>query len=129
VLKVVSACQPKLGLSVENRLRTGKEFQAVFSSERIVSPHFVLYYRTNCLGSFRVGASVKKRHVKQAVRRNRIKRLSKEGARCRATVLAGLDLVILARKTVSTLQPGEYRACIEQLFERLERRQRRSSSA
>lgn len=52
----------------------------------------------NDLSLARLGVIVAKRHVKNAVRRNLIKRLIRESFRLNQEALSGFDLVVLARE-------------------------------
>lgn len=48
----------------------------------------------------RLGLAIAKKHIRQAVDRNRIKRLIRESFRHNQVLLSGLDIVVLARKGV-----------------------------
>ena len=62
----------------------------------------------------RIGLIIARRHVRRAVDRNRLKRLIRESFRHRREILAGLDIVILAR-------PGAGQVDNEQVFNHLDR--------
>jgi ribonuclease P protein component len=69
--------------------------------------------RLNQMGDARLGLAIAKKHVKLAVDRNRIKRVIRDSFRQHRKLLAGLDLVVLAKASTAGLSN-------EQLFSSLE---------
>lgn len=59
------------------------------------------YLRANRLSYARLGLAVPKKAIRQAVARNRIKRLLREYFRDQQTHLTGYDLVIVVKKKMS----------------------------
>jgi ribonuclease P protein component len=100
--------------SKSSRLIVSSDFQTVFDDAplRASHQHFLLLARQNTLGSARLGLVIAKKHVRLAVDRNRIKRLIRETFRIRKQQLAGLDVIVLARKGMGDISNIEL---IEQL--------------
>ncbi len=65
----------------------------------------------------RVGITAGKRLDRRAVVRNRIRRRLREALRL-LPVAAGYDVVVLARRRILSLDSGELRAALEEVFER-----------
>lgn len=86
------------GLPKRLRLRRRRQYLAVQRSpNRVVTPHFIVYGRTNGRSHTRLGITVS-RKVGKAVVRNRVKRLVREAfRRNRGALPTGLDLVLVAR--------------------------------
>lgn len=80
------------------RVRRRREYLAVQRSpHRVVTPHFIVYGRSNGSRTTRVGITAS-RKVGKAHVRNRVKRLVREAfRRHRQTLPVGLDLVMVAR--------------------------------
>ena len=104
-----AAVLPRTGFGPRNRLRDKAAFQAVFSSKwRISAAQFVFLFKQNGLDVARLGLAVPKRHVKQAVRRNRIKRVLRESFRLRQAEFRGFDLVILVRRPLNNINKNKF---------------------
>jgi ribonuclease P protein component len=86
------------GLAQKLRLRSGRELREI---TRTCRPDrdtlFSVHVRPNSLGHARMGMTVSRRVSTSAVVRNRIKRCVRENFRMAQTILAGLDLVVVAR--------------------------------
>lgn len=66
----------------------------------------------------RLGLVVAKRVIRQAVHRNRIKRVIRESFRVHQHLLVGLDLVVLVRSELSE-QNQVYDKCLKQQWKNL----------
>jgi len=80
---------------------------------------FLVLYRTNCLDVARLGLIVSKKCEKRAVARNRIKRLIRESFRKNKSLIAGLDVVIIARKGVTKENNNKIFIDLEKHWQRL----------
>lgn len=82
------------------RLLNSKDFQIVFDDAplRTSHQHFLFLARLNQLDSPRLGLVIAKKHIRHAVDRNRMKRLIRETFRAKQQQLAGIDVIVLARK-------------------------------
>ena len=106
------------------RLLNSKDFQTVFDNAplRTSHQHFLFLARTNQLDRPRLGLVIAKKHIRHAVDRNRMKRLIRETFRAKQQQLAGIDVIVLARKGMND---ATNTVLIEQLngqWERLIRR-------
>lgn len=82
------------------RLLNSKDFQTVFDDAplRTSHQHFLFLARTNPFDHPRLGLVIAKKHIRHAVDRNRMKRLIRETFRAKQQQLAGIDVIVLARK-------------------------------
>ena len=87
------------------RILRAADFRAVFANARhkVSCRHFLLLALPTGTGAGRVGLVVSKKSVPRAVERNRVKRLIREHYRKRRGELAGIDLIVLARKDAHKL--------------------------
>ena len=80
------------------RLTGARQFGRVFEQpERFKSKELVILVRSNGLTEARLGLGISRKHVRRAVRRNRVKRIIRESFRHHQDELAGLDVVVLTR--------------------------------
>lgn len=91
------------------RLLSSRDFQAVFrdKSSRSSDQRWTLLARPNTLENARLGMAISKRVLKNAVDRNRIKRIVRESFRCHQQELSGLDIVVMCRNEVKQLANEE----------------------
>nr|WP_189420639.1 ribonuclease P protein component [Cellvibrio zantedeschiae] len=82
------------------RLLNSSDFQSVFDDAplRTSHQHFLFLARQNQLDCPRLGLVIAKKHIRHAVDRNRMKRLIRETFRVKQQQLAGIDVIVLARK-------------------------------
>jgi len=73
----------------------------------------------NGSGQGRIGLIIAKRHVKRAVDRNRIKRQVRESFRHRRDQLPSLDIVVLARPGLASLDSSEVYRQLDKLWRKL----------
>lgn len=93
----------------KTRLLTAAEYKAVFTNAKFkVSCRYflILAIKNNWLHP-RLGLVIAKKNVAKAVQRNRVKRMIREYFRLHGEQVSGLDLVVLARKDVDTLESGQ----------------------
>ena len=109
------------GFGREKRLLTPRQFKAVFDSNTSKAPgkNVLLLARDNGLSYPRLGLVIGKKSVKLAVERNRLKRQIRESFRHNQDSLAGLDIVIVARKGLSDLQNAELTQQFGKLWKKL----------
>ena len=74
----------------------------------------------NDLPDHRLGLVIAKKHVRQAVNRNRIKRLAREFFRHQPSGQHNLDVVILARPGLGELENAQVSSILAQLWSKLE---------
>jgi ribonuclease P protein component len=109
--------------SREKRLLTPRQFKAVFDSPSGKAPgkNVLLLARNNDLDHPRLGLVIGKKSVKLAVERNRLKRQIRESFRHNQDSLAGLDIVVVARKGLGDLDNAELAQQFSKLWKRLAR--------
>ena len=114
---------PGYGFPKTARLLKPKDFSGVFSNAvfRVPHKHFLILATPNQLGCARVGLVFSKKNLKLAVQRNRVKRLVRESFR-HQTELPDLDIVVLGRQGLMTLDNTELRQLLDELWRRLQRK-------
>lgn len=102
------------GLAQKLRLRSGRELREI---TRTCRPDrdtlFSVHVRPNSLGHARMGMTVSRRVSTKAVVRNRIKRCVRENFRVTQGILAGLDLVVVARPPAAGADNATLRESLE----------------
>jgi ribonuclease P protein component len=111
------------GFGREKRLLTPRHFKAVFDSPSGKAPgkNVLLLARLNDLEHPRLGLVIGKKSVKLSVERNRIKRVIRDSFRLNQELLAGLDIVVVARKGLGDLENPELHQQFGKLWKRLAR--------
>lgn len=108
------------GFGVLYRLKKTDEFSSVFAFRRSLrGGPFQLFYRPNGLESARFGVVVGKKFVRQAVKRNRVKRVAREAFRLARSGLPSVDLVLRVMAKRNDVHRGELRREIEAMFAKL----------
>ncbi|WP_336334233.1 ribonuclease P protein component [Pseudomonas putida] len=109
--------------SREKRLLTPRHFKAVFDSPtgKVPGKNLLILARENGLDHPRLGLVIGKKSVKLAVQRNRLKRLMRDSFRLHQHMLAGLDIVIVARKGLGEVENPELHQHFGKLWKRLAR--------
>lgn len=85
----------------DNRLTSSELFQPVFDQPdyRAGLSHFLILARNNGLDRPRLGLVVGRKRARRAVDRALIKRIARESFRLRTASLAGLDIIVLLRRS------------------------------
>lgn len=119
-----------LDFGKRQRLLTASDFQDVFRQARykVSCKTLLVLAIENRASHARVGLVVGKKHLKQAVQRNRVKRLIRESFRHHQQALSGLDIVVLVRGNLSMEDNARIRQSIDTLWHDLIRRRGRSQS-
>lgn len=113
-----------LAFGKDRRLLSACDFKPVFDepSARASHPNILLLARTNPLGHPRLGLVIAKKNIRLACQRNRIKRLIRESFRHQQEHLGGIDVIVLARRNLDSLDNPE-------IFKLLAKQWRRISKA
>jgi ribonuclease P protein component len=89
--------------STKYRLRDNKEIAIVFKNGKYIHGKYVfIKYIFNKKKNARIAINVSTRLFKQAVKRNRIKRLIREAMKPHLSTLPNLDILIIAKKELTT---------------------------
>lgn len=112
------------GFAKTSRLLNANDYKQVFDNARlkVSTPELLFLAHPNTLSHPRLGLVIAKKHVKLSVGRNRIKRVVRESFRLHQTELSGLDIVVLARKGLATLDKQQLHLCCQQLWQQLQKR-------
>lgn len=115
----------------DKRLLTSRHFSAVFDSPTGKAPgkSVLLLARDNGLDHPRLGLVIGKKSIKLAVERNRLKRIIRDSFRLHQQMLAGLDIVVVARKGLGDLDNPELHQQFVKLWKRLARNRPRAEAA
>lgn len=110
------------------RLLGAADYQPVFKNARYkVSCQHILVLAGDTNTAFpRLGLVIAKKNIAKAVERNRIKRIIRESFRHNQGLLPKLDIVILARSGLGTLDNEQVRKKIERLWQDLLQKTSRS---
>ena len=97
-------------------IRTPQEYRAIYSKgKRLRGEQFSLIWLPNDSGEARLGISI--HGVKQAVRRNRIKRIIREFFRLnRQSIAPAVDLIVTVRDGFSLDSPAAVAGAVRQLL-------------
>ncbi|MFQ5488540.1 MAG: ribonuclease P protein component [Gammaproteobacteria bacterium] len=110
------------GFSREYRLTRPEEYRHVSRrARRLSSECFTVLLRENRLGRPRLGMAIARKHVRSAVRRNCVKRIIREGFRCRRERLGAYDMVFISRPTLARKNKQELHAIVDRVFKEIER--------
>lgn len=104
-----------------DRLPDAGAFSRVFNTADVRASHkyILLLAATNDLGHHRLGVIVARKNVRLAVQRNRFKRLIREFFRQQPGSAPGLDVIVLARKGVDTLDNATLSTIVRQQWDKL----------
>lgn len=105
------------GFARTHRITQAADFRRAFATGcRSAAGPLVLISIPNGLAHARLGLAVSKRHVRRAIDRNRIKRLTREMFRTHAAAVAGRDVVLLIRSTMDGWDNARFRAALIALW-------------
>ena len=107
--------------SRDKRLLNAADYKQVFDAvdNRASHKHLLLLGRFNHRSHSRLGLVIAKKHVKLAVQRNRIKRLSREFFRSCPAPEENLDVIVLARPGVDRLDNAALSSILRQQWQKL----------
>ena len=105
------------------RLLKPEQYRRVFQNpDRSAARGLLVLARPNDVGYPRLGMAFAKRHLKKAVDRNRLKRLTRESFRTHRDELAPMDFVVMARSQVRDLSNAEILEILSRHWQRLSKR-------
>ena len=105
------------------RLLNATDYSRVFdgAEARASHKHLLLLAKTNDEPGHRLGLVIAKKNVRQAVQRNRVKRVAREVFRQLPQDEPTLDVVLLARRGLDQLDNAELSSILQQLWQKLVR--------
>ena len=115
---------PENGFPRKLRLLNASDYRAVFghAKYKVSCRNLLVFARDNDLANARLGLVIGKRNVSLAVQRNRIKRVLRTSFRLNQKLLTGLDIVILARSELASLDNAILAGRIDTLWRDLVRK-------
>ena len=111
------------------RLLNSGSFQAVFDQAdvRVSSKHALFLAKFNEQPQPRLGLVIAKKNIRLAVQRNRVKRHLRETFRLSQHELPNMDVVVLTRKGLDTLEDKEMSQEFDKLWHRLTKQANKST--
>lgn len=103
------------------RLLTGRDFQSVFDDVQLKVPDqpILILARPNNLSHPRLGFVISKKNIRQAVKRNRVRRIIRESFRLNQDNLPAVDMIILARQGLGELDNDQVHKLMKKCWSRL----------
>ena len=102
------------------RLTKPSQYRAVFANASACgSAYFTLLGIPNALGTARLGLAIARRRIPRAAGRSRVKRIVRESFRHQHELLAGVDVVVLARDRAANASSAELRHTLDGQWRRL----------
>lgn len=103
------------------RLLTGRDFQYVFDNAQLKVPDqtILILARPNNLGHSRLGFVISKKNIRQAVKRNRVRRIIRESFRLNQHNLPEMDMIILARQGLGEMENDQIQKLIKKCWSRM----------
>ncbi len=118
-----------LAFRKHQRLLNARDFKSVFDDApfRASHQHLLLLSRSNQTDSARLGLVIAKKNIRHAVDRNRVKRLIRESFRQHQHQLAGLDVIVLARRGLDELDNPSIYKLLSKQWQRIIRKRDQAS--
>ena len=90
-------------MGVKRSIPSSEGFNEAFSNpdRKVSTKHFMLLLKENDLGYSRIGVAVRKKDIKLAVQRNRIRRKIKGSFRANILKLTAADYVVFVKKNIT----------------------------
>lgn len=102
----------------QKRLLNKSDYHFVFQKpNKVVTPEFIFLYRKNKLTHARLGLALSKKSVAKSHDRNRLKRKLRETFRTKQ--LPGVDVIILARRGVETIERSKLTNRLDKAWDKL----------
>ena len=119
-----------LNFPKSHRLLRPADYGKVFDDVQLKVPHrnFLILATPNQLEHARIGLIFSKKNLKLSVQRNRIKRQIRESFR-HQTDLPCLDIIVLGRQGLASLDNHTVRAAVDDLLLRLKKKHAQSRQA
>lgn len=109
------------------RLLKPSEFKNVFDQAcKSGDNYFTVLARTNALTTARLGLVIAKKKIREAVARNRVKRLIRESFRLHQHGLIGIDCVVLAKEGIDKIDNQTLTGALTTHWQKIARRCKKS---
>lgn len=109
-----------------DRIPKAADFEVVFAaSERSTDALFTVLFRRSTSPQARLGLAIPKKRIREAVGRNRLRRLIRESFRASKDKLGGLDVVVIAREAARQAENSRVFASLQDHWGRLQQAQAR----
>ena len=117
----MSGCTSGKAFTKSKRLLRSSDYSRVFDQAEARASHrrLLLLARRNQSSQHRLGLVIAKKHVRLAVTRNRIKRVTRETFRQLPESSPTLDVVFLARPGIGELDNATLSSILQQQWQRL----------
>jgi ribonuclease P protein component len=112
------------GFGKQKRLLKAGDYRRVFdgAEAKASHQHLLLLARRNNRPGHRLGLVVAKKHVRKAVQRNRVKRITREVFRQQTGGPCHYDVILLARRGIDQLDNAQLSSLLREQWQRLLRR-------
>ncbi len=109
-------------MGVKRSIPSSEGFDEAFSNPdtKVSTRHFLLLLKENDLGYARIGVAVRKKDIKLAVQRNKIRRKIKGSFNVNTSKLTASDHVVLVKKNI-TSDSAVIKKELEELWQKLEK--------
>lgn len=109
------------GFCKAKRLLSSEDFRFKPQKSKRFSKHNVtILFQPNNKGFARVGFGFSRKKVKSAVVRNTLKRIGRESFRHQHHQLPAVDILVIARQTITQVQRRELRTTFDTLWQQLQ---------
>ncbi|MBF7074654.1 ribonuclease P protein component [Glaciecola sp. MH2013] len=107
----------------ESRLLTPSNYSFVFEDAiPAVSPHITVLARFNTINGPRLGITVPKKKVRNAVDRNKIKRIVRESFRIQRHQLPNVDIIVIAKHGIGQMDKKSLARQLDKLWLKMSKR-------
>lgn len=123
--------RPAFRFGKQQRLLNAADYSAVFDDApiRASHPNFLILAKAHSGSQAKLGLIVAKKHVRHAVKRNRIKRIARETFRLQQHKLPAIDAIVLARRGADAIAQDQLSVIFNGLWKRIIKRARTHNSA
>jgi len=112
--------EQRLSFPLRLRLTKPAEYRQVFEQpQKNTDRYFTVLSIRNKLDHPRLGLAIAKKNIKQAVRRNKIKRAVRESFRLNQHQLGNIDIVVLARRDAASVSSKRLMAVLQKHWQKL----------
>lgn len=104
------------------RLLNAHDYKNVFDNNewKVSNQYFLMLVKSNPDNHPRIGLIIAKKNVKLAVQRNRMKRVIRDSFRHQQHQLPAVDIVIMVRKGIDSLDNQEVHSMLNKLWKKLD---------